>query len=255
MRYGGQSDWLVGAGGAVAAASPVIEVTGPPRVWRVALQPLIRPDGQPVVAALADVPSAVLEIGAGPVASTVAVDWPFAGGVFDVVAGALRVSGRATPGAAISGGTASQAMRFRAWCAPTTGGGGRYATRTIVIGSIPTDQDSTNRDVPPGAVEVAVWAETDAGGGTLSPPQAYQIRWVSPSPLVGASRYQTALDTNQIANIPAGFAPFVGHDSMLVTSGQWSLVPPWASSFYVNNPPTPDGGNLLNVSVVFKIHL
>lgn len=254
MRYGGESDWLVGAGGAVAAASPVIEVSGPPRVWRVALQPLVRPDGRPVIAALADVPAAVLEIGAGPVASTVIVDWPFAGGVFDVTAGALRLSGRATPGAAVPGGTASQAMRFRAWCAPTVGGG-YYATRTVVIGSILSDQDSTNFDVPAGATEVMVWAESDVGVGTLTVPQAFQLRWVTPSPPVGASRYLAGLDPNQSAALAPGIAPFVGHDSMLVTAGQWSPIPPWASACYMNNPPAPAAGNLINVTVVFKIRL
>ena len=255
MRYGGESDWQLAAGAAQAAASPCIDVTGPPRGWRVTLLPLIQPNGQRVVEALGDLPRARVEYGIQNIASSVDVDWPFQGARFDVAAGALRVAGLATPGVAIpSRGSVSQAIRFRAWCAPYFGD--EPATRTIVVGSILSDSDSNPFTVPAGATEVALWAESDTPVADVQSPEAALIRWLGPSPIAQAlTRYQTALDGGNIAAVPVGFAPFVGEDSMLGKVVGWSVVPPFATQFSVFNPATTGGGNLFNVAAQFRCRL
>lgn len=255
MRYGGQSDWQLAAGAAAAAASPCIEVTGPPRGWRVTLLPLTRPDGQPVIESLADIPRARVEYGVQNIASSVDVDWPFQGTRFDILAGALRVAGLATPGVAIPGrGSASQAIRFRAWCAPYFGD--ERATRTIVVGSILTGTASPTQSIPTGATDVVVWAESDSPVSDVASPEALRIRWAGPSvPGQAHTRYLAALDMNNIGGVPAGFGPFVGEDSPTVKMAMWSVVPPMATTFAIDNPATPGAGNLFNVCVQFRCAL
>lgn len=255
MRYGGQSDWQLAAGAAAAAASPCIEVTGPPRGWRVTLLPLTRPDGQPVIENLADIPRARVEYGIQNIASSVDVDWPFQGTRFDVAAGALRVSGLATPGIAIPGrGSSSQAIRFRAWCAPYFGD--ECATRTVVVGSVLTDGSSPGFPIPAGAKEVVVWAESDAAVSDVASPEAFSITWSGPSvPGQVRSRYLAPLNLNNIGPVPAGFAPFVGEDSTTAKMAMWSVVPPMATTFSIDNPPAPNAGNLYNVCVQFRCAL
>lgn len=255
MRLGGSSDWQLGGGAATAAASPCIDLAGAPRGWRVVLLPLTRPDGQRVVENLGDIPRARVEYGVGDIASSVDVDWPFQGARFDLVAGALRVSGLATPGVAVpSRGSASQAIRFRAWCAPFFGD--ERATRTIVVGSIPNASNSAAFDVPAGATDVVVWADSDAGVSDVDAPEALQLLWTGPAvPGQVVTRYLAALDSNNIGSVPAGFAPFVGEDSPMAKMATWAVVPVMATRFQVRNPTTPGAGNLVNVCAQFRCAL
>jgi len=255
VRYGGQSDWMLAAGAAQAAASPCIDVTGPPRGWRVTLLPLTKPNGTPVTEALGDIPRCRVEYGIQNIGASVDVDWPFQGTRFDLAAGALRVSGLATPGAAVPGrGSSSNAIRFRAWAAPFYGD--ERATRTIVVGSILTGTTSPTQPIPTGATDVVVWAESDSPVSDVASPEALRIRWAGPSvPVQAHTRYLAALDANNIAGVPAGYGPFVGEDSPAVKMAMWSVVPPMATTFAVDNPATPGSGNLFNVCVQFRCAL
>lgn len=255
MRYGGQSDWMLAAGAAQAAASPCVDVYGPPRGWRVTLLPITKPDGSRVTEALADMPRCRVEYGIQNIGSSVNVDWPFQGTRFDIAAGALRVSGLATPGAAIPGrGSSSQALRFRAWAAPFYGD--EPALTTIIVGSVPTTTQSALVDIPAGAYEVCAWADSDTPVSDVASPEAMMVMWFGPAAVgVVQSRYLAGLDNNNVAPVPVGFMPFVGEDSMTGKFMGWSPVPTLANRVAVWNPNTTGSGNLLNVCLQFKVRL
>ena len=255
MRYGGQSDWMLAAGAAQAAASPCIDVTGPPRGWRVTLLPLTKPNGTRVTEALGDIPRCRVEYGIQNIGATVDVDWPFQGTRFDLAAGALRVSGLATPGAAVPGrGSSSNAIRFRAWAAPFYGD--ERATKTVVIGSVLTDSSSNIFDIPAGATDVVMWADSDAPVSDVQSPEAFWVTWSGVSvPVQVKTRYLAALDQNNVGAPAVGFMPFVGEDSPIAKMSTWAVVPSMCTSFSIENPATPGAGNLFNVCAQFRCKL
>lgn len=245
---------MLAPGGVGGAASPCIDFSSPtPRGWRVTLHPLRQPGGQRLTENLGGMPRAIIETGIGDISTTYAVDWPFAGTSFDVCAAALRVSGFAVPAVAIpSRGSSSTALLFRAWACPHHGD--LQPTYTVVVGSVPTDQDSISFDVPANATDVVVWAQTDAPISDVGYPEALKLSWAGVGiPGTAVTYYLAALDGNNIIATAPTFYPAAGADSMLSLVTQWSPVPPFAQQFQVTNPVTPNSGNLFNVAVQFRI--